>query len=299
MTKNNKIKEAVMISFGVILTAIGFYFFYDPQNLVTGGVGGLSTIFRRVLEEYTSLSEVKVNVLRSVFHYSANIILLVIGALVLGKDFFFRTIFGTLFLSTIIMILTLLKVPQDLVLSKFSNSNQFFIASILGSIFTGVGIGLVFKYNATTGGTDVLQKILYHNLKVPYSVAVYVVDGLVVALGIFVTGIEPAFYALIAVFIVGFIVDRIVLAGQAGYTLFIVTNEYQKIKEAIYSDINRGLTKVSVVGGYSEHERDMIICTISKDQLFDLKAIIEEIDPHAFTFITRTIESVGKGFSKE
>ena len=297
MNRKQKVKEIVDMSLGVFLVTIGYYFFFSPANLVTGGVTGLSIVYK----EFFKAPQLSV----SIFIYTANIILLIIGGLVLGKQFFFKTIYGTLLLPTLITIYSLIGIQDNIIYSKLGDSNLI-IACIIGSLLTGMGLGMVFRNNATTGGTDVVQKLLYHKLKVPYSVAVYITDGIVVGLGLLAStitfgfghGLEVTFFAIASVILVGFTIDRVTLSGRSGYTLFIVSNEYTIMKEAIYKQIDRGVTKVSVVGGYSETEKNMIICTISQNQLYDIKMIIETIDPHAFTFITRTIESVGKGFSK-
>ncbi|VEU80515.1 YitT family protein [Haploplasma axanthum] len=280
--------ELLNITLGVISVVIGYYFFYAPSNLITGGVTGVSIVFREVFDASPTAV--------SIFIFIANAILLVVGGLVLGKKFFFKTLYGTLFLPLLIFVLTVAKIPQDFILREIA-SNKLLISAIGGSVLTGLGLGLVFKSNATTGGMDVIQKILNHKLKVSYSVALYMTDGIMVAIGLLIFGIESTFYAIFSIIIAGIVIDKLMLTGKAGYTVFIVTNEYHDIKDAIYKKIKRGVTKISVVGGYSEQDKDMIICTITKNQLYNLKLIIAEIDPAAFTFITKTTESVGQGFN--
>lgn len=291
-----KIKEIVEISLGVLLVAIGFYFFFSPANLITGGVSGFSIIYKNLF----GASEIAV----SIFILIANLTLLVIGGLILGKKFFYKTVYGTLLLPLILLIFSFIFGDKFDLLSQISSEgSKLLIAAIGGSIFTGLGLGLVFKNNATTGGTDVIQTILHKKMKIPYSVAIFIIDGVVILSGLFVlgkgnilNGIEPMFYAIIALSVSGYVVDKVMISGRSGYTVFIVTNEYHSLKEAIYLTINRGVTKVPAVGGYSESEKDMMICTISRNQLYSLKQIISEIDPKAFSIITKTSESVGLGF---
>ncbi|MDY0276929.1 MAG: YitT family protein [Acholeplasma sp.] len=290
MLKNRKIKEILEITLGVFLVTVAFYFFYSPLNLVTGGVTGLSIL----VKDLFNLS----GVYTSIFIFSANVILLIVGGALLGKEFFLKTIYGTLLLPALTFILSVLKVPTDLLIREISpTGNSLLIAAITGSVITGLGLGLVFKNNATTGGTDVIQKVLYNKTKVPYSFAIYITDGLIILLGLFVFGIEETFYAVLALIIAGLVVDKIILTGRSGYTVFIITNHYQELKEAIYNKVNRGITKISVVGGFSDTERDMVVCTITRNQLYSLKSVVAEIDPKAFTFITKTTESVGEGFN--
>lgn len=290
MKSQHKIREATEITIGVILISLAFYFLFLPSELVTGGVTGLSIVFKEIFKA----SEVAV----SIFILIANLILLLIGGIILGKEFFFKTIYGTLLLPLITLLLSLLPIDSNIILNNISqDSNKIIIISTVGGLITGLGLGLVFKNNATTGGTDVVQRILYEKLKVPFSFAIYLTDGLIIALGFFIFGIDNTYFAVIALIIAGTLVDKVILSGRSGYTVFIVTSDYQKLKTEIYSKVNRGITKVSAVGGYSDKDRDMIICTISKNQLYHLKAVIEENDPTAFTFITKTVESVGQGFN--
>lgn len=291
MNKNTfKIKEILEITLGVLLVSIAFYYLFLPANLVTGGVTGLSIIFKN----WFTVSDA----VMSVFIFVMNGILLLLGAIIIGKDFFFKTIYGTLLLPFLTLIFSLLPISNTIFLDSIENVHyKLIIISTLGAVLTGIGLGLVFKNNATTGGTDVIQRILYEKLKVPYSAAIYLTDGVIIALGFYFFGIDNTYFAIIAIIIAGTVVDKVILSGRSGYTLFIVTNEYQQLKEQIYLKLDRGITKASVVGGYSEKERDMIICTITRNQLYHLKGIISEVDPGAFTFITKTSESVGQGFN--
>lgn len=287
---NVNVKEVLQISLGVFFVSVAFYYLFLPANLVTGGVTGLSIIFK----DWFSVNDA----IMSVFIFIMNGLLLIFGGLILGKEFFFKTIYGTLLLPLLTLLFSLLPIDNNIFLESISNDNyQIIIVSTLGGVLTGIGLGLVFKNNATTGGTDVIQKILYEKLKVPYSAAIYLTDGVIIALGLYFFGVDSTYFAIIALVISGTVVDKVILSGRAGYTLFIVTNEYHNLKEQIYLKLDRGITKASVVGGYSETERDMIICTITKNQLYHLKSIIFDVDPNAFTFITKTSESVGQGFN--
>lgn len=289
MINKDKISEVLQITFGVILVAVGFYYLLAPATLVTGGVTGLSVIFRKII----GASDFGL----SAFILIANVLLLIIGLIAIGKEFFLKTIYGSLLLPFITFLLSLLPFDSNIILDQISaTSNQLIIVSALGGVFTGLGLGFVFKNNATTGGTDVIQRILYEKLKVPYSVAIYIVDGVIIALGLIFIGFEETFYAVVAIMITGHVVDNVILLGRSGYTVFIVTTDYSVIKEAIYKKLDRGVTILNVMGGYSEKEKEMVVCTITRNQLYQIKAIIAESDPKAFTFITKTSESVGIGF---
>lgn len=278
-------KEMLQVTLGAFIVACGFFFFYSHNGLVTGGATGLSLI----LSEVTGYSN-------SIFIWILNISLLVLGLIVLGKTFFFKTVYGTIVLAVLITVLELIFKDFDLLSSVTNNSTKLLISGVCGGFFTGLGLGLVFKNNVTTGGSDVIQTILHKKLKLPYSLALYITDGVIILLGLLVFNVEHAFFAVVSLVIAGAVIDRVVVHGKAGYTVFIVTTNYHALKAQIYNNVNRGVTKVSAVGGYSESEKDMLICTISRAQLYNLKQVINEVDPSAFTFITKTVESVGIGF---
>jgi len=287
MSRKFNLKNFINMTFGVILIVAGYYFFFAPANLVTGGITGVSLILSKLFE----INQTG----KSIFIFIANCLLLIIGGLFLGKKFFLKTLYGTILLPVLIFILSIFKISEDLILKEIT-TNKLLISSVGGSILTGIGLGLTFKSNATTGGMDVIQKILSKKIKIPYSLALYTTDGIIVLLGFFVFKIENTFYAVFAIIVCGIVIDRVILSGKSGYTVFIISNDYELLRKKIYERINRGITKISVVGGYSNQDKNMLICTITKNQLYNLKSIIEEVDSSAFTFITKTTESLGQGF---
>lgn len=280
-----KLREMLQVTLGTFIVSVGFFFFYSKNNLVTGGATGIALI----LQNITGISN-------AIYVWILNILLLLIGLIVLGKSFFFKTVYGTIMLALLISVLEIIFKDFDLLSAVSNHSSKLLISAVCGGFFTGLGLGLVFKNNVTTGGTDVIQTILHKKMKLPYSLALYITDGAVVLTGMFIFNIENAFYAVVALVIAGAVIDKVIVHGRAGYTVFIVTNEYHTLKEEIYKRVNRGVTKVPAVGGYSETNKDMIICTISRSQLYNIKQIINEVDPTAFTIITKTVESVGIGF---
>ncbi|MGI6787014.1 MAG: YitT family protein [Acholeplasmataceae bacterium] len=298
MTKLNPktkfhIKQYIEITLGVILMTLGFYFFFIPLNINSGGVGGLSIVLHKLIDqEWLKISYLV---------YAFNIGLLILAYFTLGKKFFFRTLYPTVLYPTIIFILEIFGVPSDLIFKGFvenTGTSQLLIASLFGSLIVGYGLGIVFNNNTTTGGMDIVQKLVHKYLRVPYSVAIYGTDGIIVVLGLFAFNIEVVLYGVIAVFIIGLVVDKIIFNGRLGFTAFIITNEKyeEKIKNAIINDLDRGLTKAKVTGGYTDKERTLIICTIGRNQTFDLKEQVLRHDPKAFTFIVETREVVGYGF---
>ncbi|TNF08057.1 MAG: YitT family protein [Bacillota bacterium] len=281
--KYAKLREILEITVGVILLSLGFYFFLLPLNLVIGGVMGISVLIQDVISV-------------SLFMYIANIVLLFLGLFFLGKVFFFKTVYATLLSPSIIWILEL-TIRSDYFMEEMTES-PLLIGALFGGLFIGSGLGIVLRNNATTGGMDIVQNIMKKYLHIPFSTAMYITDGIIIGIAILIN-FQLGLYAVFAMLFSGFIIDRISIEGKAGYTAFIVSKESKKIQDMIYERLDRGITKIKVVGGFSNEEKDMIVCTVDRAQLYNFKRIIKEADPHAFTFVTRTKEALGIGFSRE
>ena len=278
-----KWREVIEITAGVILMSVGFYFFLLPFNLIIGGVMGVSVILQDIIPIST-------------FMYIANTVLLIIGLIFLGKVFFIKTIYATLLSPTIIFILERL-VSQDFFVKHLTES-PLMISALFGGIFLGVGIGIVFRSNATTGGIDIIQNILNKYLHIPFSTAIYLTDGIIILYAILIN-FQLGLYALGSMILTALIVDKLSIEGKSGYTVFIITNYAELMQEKIFLELERGVTLVDAMGGFSKEKKTMIVCTVDRNQLYLFKRIIKQVDPKAFTFVTRTKEALGEGFSRE
>ncbi|CCV64042.1 conserved hypothetical protein [Alteracholeplasma palmae J233] len=279
--------EWTQITLGVISLAIGFYFFLSPEALVTGGVSGISILVRPLKLMSDAL-----------FLLIMNVIALLIGWAFLGKQFFIRTAYSTLLYPVIIFIFEKTNISPNLIINQISENNRLLIAALFGGFFVGSGIGLVIRHNATTGGMDVYQKIISQKFHIPFSFVLYFTDGIVILLAMTTISFEVGLYGLISMIIAGIVIDKVAVIGKNSYTVFIVTNDPEGLKKVIFSNLKRGLTKVSVRGGFTDEEKSMVICTLYRQQLYILKKIISENDQNAFTFIVKTNEVIGEGFWK-
>ena len=281
--KHAKTRELLEIALGVIILSLGFYFFLLPAGLIIGGVMGISIIIQDMIPV-------------SLFMYMANIVLLILGGIFLGKQFFFKTIFATLMNPTIIFLLER-TVDQQFFMQHMTES-PLLIATTFGGMMIGLGLGIVVRNNASTGGMDVVQRIMSKYLHMPFSSAMYITDGIVIFIAMLIN-FQLGLYAVGAMIIGGFLVDRLAIEGKSGYTVFIVSEVADLLQKAIYERLDRGMTKVKVLGGFSKKEKDMIICTVDRQQLYMFKMVIKETDPKAFTFVMKTKEALGQGFSRE
>lgn len=295
------LKMYFYIVVGVLLIALAYYFLFLPHDIVTGGVTGISIILSGIFGEKFFSSALLILILNS--------LLLILGFVILGKEFFMKTLLGSLLLPLFIWIFEASNIPPDILFNfdqdilKITNESmnhvsQIILSVLLGSILTGAGLGLCFRHGATTGGMDVLQKILAKLLHFPYSKTVYITDGLVVAASLFVFGVEKTLYGLIAIYLIGMIVDIVYMGSYGRRSAFIISKKQDEIKDVIINKLARGVTVVPAIGGYSSYNYEMLVCTLSKAESYILRDLIYEIDPNAFTFYVSAKEVDGDGFQR-
>ena len=279
--KRTYIHDIALITLGIFLMAAGFFYFMVPYNLITGGVGGLAIVIQSV----TPLDVV-------VLVYVFNLSFLVIGFLVYGRIFFMKTILGSLL--------------YPIALTIFLTMEQFFqiipitddllLAVIFSAVLMGGGFGLVIRYGGTTGGADIPIKILYDFLKIPFSVAVYIIDGAIVIIGALVFGLEIGMYSVVAVFLIGFISDYVVTGGTKTISINIITDYAEAVKELIYQRTERGVSMIPITGGYSKSNKTMLLCVAFKKEYYRVIQAVHEVDKKAFVFVNTSSEVLGEGF---
>lgn len=285
--KKDRIQELTLIICGIVLMNLGFYFFYLPMKLVTGGVTGLSVIF----VEFKIEAWITILVL--------NVIFLFIGLIFLGKSFFLKTILGSLFSPFVIFILQTFNVSERFIIDHLSET-PLLVSAILGSLLVGFGLAIVFRNGGSTGGMDIAQIIMHKKYHQNYTFSFLITDGLIVLIGYIVfRDIEILLFSITSVILLSYIIDQYSIKGRAGSTLFIVTKKPTAVKDAIYKAVDRGVTMVDAKGGYSEEDKTLVICVVNKRELNLTRHIIEETDSEAFTFISQTKEAVGRGFSRD
>lgn len=295
MTKEMFKKRAIQyvyIALGVILLDFGFYFFTNPANLVFGGMMGISVIFEPYYTQFGSWFT------SSIFLFIANGIALVIGGIMLGKDFFLKTIFSSLF-SPLVVFIFERTCDSNYFLKEVSSGGYYLIALCMSIITSGVGLGLALKNNGSTGGMDVIQKILSKYLHIPYSKTMYFTDWVIVILSglvftpVFSYHIEKVIYGIVGVYCIAFLIDTIVLRAKVRRTAYIITDHPVEVRNMIYEKTDRGVTFIDAYGGYTGNKKTMVVCTMEKNEAYKVRECLIEIDPNAFCYISTTKEIVG------
>ena len=293
------LKTYINITLGVLLIALSYYFLFLPQNIVTGGVTGITIILNKVFDSDFFSSSILILIL--------NLFFLIVGLIFFGKEFFLKTLYGSILLPLIIGLFEITRIEPNIlftldkeILNISTNDmnpiSQIIFSVLLGSILTGVGVGMCFRVGATTGGMDIVQKLLAKYFHLPYSKTVYVTDGIVVIVALIVFGLELSMYNLISIYLIGIFLDLVHIGGASRRSVFILSKENEKIKNVIIGKLGRGVTVVPASGGYSGDGYEMLICTLSRNESYLLKDLIYEIDPVAFTFFVSAKEVYGDGF---
>ncbi|WP_144462478.1 YitT family protein [Siminovitchia fortis] len=268
--------EYLSIIFGAALVGLSYNIFLLPARLAAGGVSGISTILYELYQYNPAYVQLLINI--PVF---------IAGFLLLGKEFSLKTLAGTFFVPFTIWI------SADI---PFSTDNPL-LAAIYGGILLGIGLGIVYRGNGSTGGLATVAQIVkkYTGLSSGYSQLI--VDGLVVVSSAFVFSFELALYAMMAIYVTSKVIDFVQLQSSPSKLVLIITEQEERIQTIIKEEIDRGLTKIRSIGGFSNKEKTMILCVVEQQEAVYLKKIMQEQEPDSFVVFLNASEILGRGFS--
>ncbi|MBZ9622379.1 YitT family protein [Clostridium sp. FP2] len=274
------IKEYILITIGLALVAVGFYFFLVPNNLAVGGVSGLAMIINLYVRALSIGAIMLV----------LNLILFIIGFIFIGSSFGVKTIYSSLGLSGMIWIL------EKTCPMSGSITNDLFLELIFGILIGAVGLGMVFNQNASTGGTDIIAKILYKYFHLDIGKALLLSDFLVTILAGIAFGPKIGMYALLGVIINGFTIDAVIAGMNICKKVEVVSSRGEEIKRYIIEELGRGATLYTAKGAYTNEEKEVITTVLGKKEFIKLKIYIKEIDKKAFIITYNVHEILGEGF---
>ncbi|TAH64231.1 MAG: YitT family protein [Anaerolineaceae bacterium] len=282
-SKNIKLfRKYVTIIVGSILMAAAINLIYEPLGLVTGGIAGLAIVVKEITK---FIWEGGLPIW--IFTVIVNIPLFIIAIKLLGL----KTMFNV-FIGTVSLIIALMIIP----IYDFQ-FNDILLSSVVGGAISGVGMGMVFSASASTGGTDLLATLIHRykrHISVPFILTF--IDGAIIVLGALVFGIGKALYAIIAVFITAKVSDGILEGLKFAKMAYIISDEYIKIADEIMTTLDRGVTGLSSTGMYSNKDRKMLFCVVSKNEIVKITEIAKKIDPNSFVIVNDVREVMGEGF---
>lgn len=271
--------EYIYIIIGAFLMAVSTALFLLPNQLSTGGISGISTILYYLCNYPVGLTMLLINVP-----------LFVIAIVKVNKRLFFKSILGTVLLSVFI----------DLLGNLSPITNDRFLACIYGGIIMGIGTAIILKAGASTGGTDLLSYVIRaYNNKFKSSRVIIIADTIIIFFNImFFREIEIGLYSVIAIYLMGKMIDIIFEGIYFTKIMFIISEKYEEISKEIGILVKRGSTGIYSKGMYSGKQNVMLFCVASRKEVAEIKQIIKQIDKNAFIVTTDAIETLGKGFSE-
>lgn len=268
------------ISLGSALFALAFAVFLDPNELNAGGVTGIA----QILVHWIGIGSV------GTVTALVNLPLFALGGLKIGRKFFVGSLVGMASSAVLLDLFSLLPIPQV----------EPLLACLYGGALCGLGLGVVFAAGASTGGSDIVVRLLKLKLRhVPIGTINICFDAVVILLtGLAFQDITKSLYSGIAIFLSGQIIDAVVYRFDYSKVALIISSEHEAIAQAVARELDRGATFLRGEGSYSGAERKVVLTAVRKHQLSDLKRIVSEIDPNAFIIVQEAHQVLGDGFSK-
>lgn len=271
------IRNSIYIIFGTILYAAGISLFLDPNNLAPGGLVGVSVILSRVLSVSTGT-----------LYFILNIPIVLLG---IWK-------FGVKFMASTAAVIIMNSMLTDFFAEFDAITTEPILAALAGGIMIGAGIGIIFRAGTTTGGMDIVIKVIKTKYKhIKTGVLFFTIDMIIVAVSGFVFGdFNIAMYALISVFVSGRVMDTILYGSDEARLIYIISSKYQEISARVLKELDVGVTFLEGKGGYSNEDKKVIMCVIRKQLTPRLEDIIKEEDPASFMIISSANEIYGEGY---
>jgi uncharacterized membrane-anchored protein YitT (DUF2179 family) len=269
-----------LIITGSFILATAFVFFITPYKIVPGGAYGISIVLHYILGTPVGLMAL-----------CFDIPLTIIGMKILGPRFGFKTVLGFSLTAVFTDTLTFIWGFEPLV------KGDALLSSIFGGFLCGLGLGLIFKSKATSGGSDIVAAIIAKYTKLPIGQLMIMVDSVIVLFGLFVfRDWKIPLYSWIVIFITGKVIDGVLEGINYEKSLFIISDKYEEIREKIINDLNRGGTIIEGHGMFNMADRKIIFTVVSRRELIILEEYIQQIDPDAFLTVINASEILGEGF---
>lgn len=276
------LKRYLLLTVGILITAIGVYFFKFPNNFSTGGVSGLSLILGRLFPS-PILSP-------SVFMLIINAALLVVGFAFLGKGFAFSTVYCSMLLSLS------MNVMEQLWPLAGPLTSQPFLELCFAVLLPSFGSAILFHLDASSGGTDIIAMIVRKYTSLNIGTALVIADALITVAALVCFGVEAGLFSILGLLMKSVLIDFVTDSFRTKKCFQIITTHPQPLIDFIMKTLHRGATLEDVYGAYNHEKKAMIITVLNRTQALALRRYVHANDPHAFMVITTSTEIVGKGF---
>ncbi|MDL4839256.1 YitT family protein [Aquibacillus rhizosphaerae] len=267
--------EYSLVLVGSFLVATAFNVFLLPHEVASGGVVGISTITKSLFGWEPS-----------VVQWALNIPLFIAGVVILGKNFGVKSLVGTIVL------------PFFVYLTKDwpPATPDPLLGAIFGGMGAGLGLGIVFRGKASTGGIDLAAQIFHKFFPLPLGICLALFDGFIVLTATLVFSVEQGLYALIALFVTSRTIDFVQVGLNTSKNVMIITDQIEEVRQILLKDIDRGVTVLNGTGGYTDEERKVLMCVVAQNEFSKVTQTIKRVDPSAFVVAMNATEVLGEGF---
>ena len=276
-----RITETLMVVLGNCLYAFGVAMFIVPGGLITGGTTGIGLF----VADVTGIPV-------TAFVLAFNLVMFLIGFFVFGKKFAANTIVSTFSYPIALELITRL-------LGGYRLTDDMLLCMVFGGICIGAAIGIVIRMGASTGGMDIPPLVLNRYFKIPVSGSIYVFDMMILLLQASRSSGEQILYGILLVIVYSTVLDKCLMLGMAKMQIKVVSEKIQEIRQAVLTDIDRGVTMINSETGYMKRSTQMLLTVVSMRELARTEKLIHSVDADAFVIINKVSEVSGRGFSSK
>lgn len=275
-----KLKNVIFILFGSAILAFGLVNFNIKNHLAEGGLTGITLILYNLFHIDPALSNLVLN-----------IPLFLIGWRFLGRNVFLYSLIGTAGLSLFLYVF------QHYITFSFTLEHDLTLAALFAGAFVGLGLGIIFKYGGTTGGSDIITRMLNRFFGWNIGQSMFMIDAIVITSSLIYLNYREAMYTLLAVFIGARVIDFIQEGAYSGKAAVIISSKTDEIAKRVIKELDRSATLIPAKGSYSNKDLEVLYCVVNRSEIFRLKNVIKSIDPHAFVTVSDVHEVLGEGFT--
>lgn len=276
-------KELMIINVGLLFVALGICFFKIPNHFVLGGVSGAAILIESAFKSAPV----------GLIMLCINSIMVIFGIILVGFDFASRTVYSSVILSLMVWALqTFLPINKPL-------TNQPFLELMYAILLPAIGTAIVFNQGSSTGGTDILARILTKYMHIHIGKALLILDFIITFFAWFIFGIEIGMFCTFGLIVKAFLIDFVIENLNLGKQMTIVCNDGKEIREYILNTLHRGATLQHAEGAYSNEKKQIINTVVNRHQAIMLRSFVKKVSPNAFVTITNTSEIIGKGFRNQ
>ncbi len=275
--KNENVYAYVQIALGSLIGAVAYPMFLVPNHIAPGGLTGLATVLNYLLQVPVGMTSLVLN-----------IPLFIIGYRSMGRVFALRSLIATIIFSVLI---DLIPLP--------ALTHEPFLGALFGGVLLGAGLGLILRGGATTGGSDMVARMVHSCFQhISVGAILFFIDCCVVAMAGFFIEVEYALYAFISLYASSKLIDVVMDGLTREKACYVISSQHELVKKELMEQLDRGVTVLTAEGGYSGEKRPVLLCVLSAQEVGRLKAIVRGADERAFVFISDAHEVLGEGFRK-